>query len=122
MRFLDPQSARRAVALLLFALGGLASSAYGAGTFSYRQQVTLAGVVGGPHAGFPGLISLLDLNLRTIGSGGHVASANGYDIVFTASDGTTPLDHEIERWDGSTGELIAWVRVPALTAGTVIYL
>jgi hypothetical protein len=52
------------------------------------------------------------------------AQANGNDIVFTASDGTTKLSHEIERYDGATGELIAWVKVPSLssTADTDIYM
>jgi MSHA biogenesis protein MshQ len=121
MRPLRQKSARRWLVLFLFTLA-TASTVYGAGTFGYRQQITLTGVVGGPHADFPVLISLLDPNLRTLGNGGHVASANGYDIVFTASDGTTPLDHEIERWNGATGELVAWVRVPTLAAGTLIYL
>jgi hypothetical protein len=74
-----------------------------AGTFGYRQQITLTGVVGGPHVDFPVLVSVVDLNLRTGGNGGHVDSSNGYDIVFTAADGTTPLDHEIERWTARPG-------------------
>jgi len=36
----------------------------------------------------------------------------------------TQLDHEIEKYDSSTGELIAWVRIPALleTLDEVIYV
>ena len=28
---------------------------------------------------------------------------------ITASDGTTQLDHEIEKYDGITGILVGWV-------------
>jgi hypothetical protein len=47
----------------------------------------------------------------------------GGDIVFTAADGT-PLSHEIEQYDGSTGKLTAWVRVPSLssTSPTVLHM
>lgn len=52
------------------------------------------------------------------------ATANGEDIVFTASDGSTVLPYEIERFDVMTGALLAWVRVPALSnaADTRLYL
>ena len=39
------------------------------------------------------------------------------DIVFTASDGVTKLSHEIEKFVGGTGELVAWVKVPYLSSG-----
>ena len=34
------------------------------------------------------------------------------------------LNHELERWDGSTGTVVAWVKVPVLssTTDTVIYM
>jgi hypothetical protein len=50
------------------------------------------------------------------------AVQTGNDFLFTASDGVTPLDFEIEQYDGSTGTLVAWVRVPSLTLATQIYL
>ncbi len=48
----------------------------------------------------------------------------GGDFVFTSSDGTTKLDHEIEKYVSSSGELWAWVEVPTLSvsADTVLYL
>ena len=102
----------------------LASSAPAAGTFGFRKAITLTGVVGGPHASFPVLVSMTYPELQA-----GVASPSGHDIVFRGEDpgtcggpATCTLDHEIERWDGSTGTLVAWVRVPSLSAGTVIYL
>jgi hypothetical protein len=35
----------------------------------------------------------------------------------------TQLDHEVESFDSATGELVAWVRLPSISAsGTVIYM
>ncbi len=75
---------------------------------------------------FPVLISIAsDNDLRTTGNGGHVQQdPNGYDITFRASDGTTVLDHEVEKYDPATGQLVAWVRVPTLSynSNTTLYL
>ena len=52
--------------------------------------------------------------------------AEGDDIIFRALDTTTcggaavcTLDHEIEKYDGTTGELVAWVRLPSVTVPVV---
>jgi DNA uptake protein ComE-like DNA-binding protein len=63
---------------------------------------------------FPLLINTTDSDLRSRGNGGYVENANGYDIAFTASDGVTLLDHEIEKYTATTGELVVWVRIPTL--------
>jgi len=66
------------------------------------------------HTNFPVLISFTDADLKTTGNGGDVTNANGYDIAFTSSDGITQLDHQIEKYDATTGEYVAWVRIPKL--------
>jgi len=66
------------------------------------------------HTDFPVLISFTDADLRTIANGGNVYNTNGYDIVFTASDGTTLLDFDLEKYVATTGEYIVWVRIPTL--------
>ncbi|KPJ58234.1 MAG: hypothetical protein AMJ46_14495, partial [Latescibacteria bacterium DG_63] len=74
---------------------------------------------------FAVLISIAsDDDLRTTGYSGHVVHADGYDIIFRASDGITQLDHEVEKYVPSTGELVAWVRIPTLSGSsdTTIYL
>ena len=77
----------------------------------------------GPHTSFPVLVRILgDSNLRTVGNGGHVYSANGYDIQFRDAGATTVLDHEIETYDGAAGDLWAWVRIPSVADGTTFYL
>ena len=52
------------------------------------------------------------------------ARNDGFDISFTASNGITQLSHQIERFDGTTGELVAWVKVPNVSSAvnTDIYL
>lgn len=59
-----------------------------------------------------------DDDLRYTGSGGGVGKTNGGDILFTSDDGTTKLKHEIEKYVSTTGELVAWVKVPTLKYNT----
>ena len=70
------------------------------------------------------LVSVTDANLATVANGGSVGKSNGNDILFTASDGASKLNHEIESYNAATGQLIAWVNVPTLSASvnTVIYV
>ncbi|MBC7862217.1 MAG: DUF2341 domain-containing protein, partial [Bacteroidia bacterium] len=72
----------------------------------------------------PVLISHTDPDLRTVTQGGQVKIANGWDIKFTAADGVTPIDHQVEKYDSTTGQIVAWVRVPtvASAANTDIYI
>jgi hypothetical protein len=98
-----------------------------AAPFSYRKAITIdrTKVSCGSMTDFPVLIKIKgDNNIKTTANGGHVTNSNGYDIIFRDSDGTTTLDHEIEQYNGSTGDLIAWVRIPTLTntADKVIYM
>ena len=67
---------------------------------------------------FPALISFTHSDLT------QTTETDGTDIVFTASDGTTELAYEIERFDQSTGEVIAWVKIPTVSASenTDIYI
>ncbi|MBZ5607240.1 MAG: DUF2341 domain-containing protein [Acidobacteriia bacterium] len=73
---------------------------------------------------FPVLISVTDASLRSLGNGGNVGKNDGTDILFTASDGSTKLNHELETYSPTTGQLIAWVQMPSLSAAdnTVLYM
>ena len=104
-----------------------------AGTFCYRMPITVnsSQVSNGPQLNFPFLFNTTSANLATTGNNGHVQNANGYDIIFRALDDTTcggaglspcTLNHEIEYYNGSTGQFIAWVKVPSINTGTVIYV
>jgi hypothetical protein len=72
---------------------------------------------------FPMLFSVTDANLKTVANGGSVGKVDGTDILFTAGDGITKLNHELESYNPSTGQIVAWVRVPTLSpvSDTVIY-
>ena len=83
--------------------------------YAYYKIITVqAPQVIGPsnYNDFPILISHTDPDLRTLGNGGRVADVNGYDIQFTADDGVTLLDHQIEKYDGATCEIVMWVKHP----------
>jgi hypothetical protein len=61
---------------------------------------------------FPILISLpTDSDLA------ESAQSTGHDIAFVLfSDNTTKLNHEIERFNPTNGNLIAWVNIPSLSS------
>ncbi|HVT08599.1 MAG TPA: LamG-like jellyroll fold domain-containing protein, partial [Polyangia bacterium] len=99
--------------------------------FEYYKNITVdrtkVGTASSPTtlSNYPLLISVTDSSLRTVANGGRVRNANGYDIVFRGSDATTcggpsvcTFAHEIEKYDATTGQLIAWVNVPSLKAQT----
>ena len=86
--------------------------------YTYRESITINGdnVYGSVDlVDFPLLVYLSDSDLRSVNNGGFVFNNNGWDIRFTSDDGTTLLDHEIELYDASGGNLTAWVRIPNLT-------
>jgi hypothetical protein len=90
-----------------------------------RTQLRINGAqVAEEQADFPVLVSATRSTWRSTGNGGRVAQTDGDDLLFTSSDGTTKLAHEIERYDPATGELVAWVLLPSLPAGedTDLYL
>tara|TARA_B100000809_G_C15139852_1_gene532593 strand:- start:5504 stop:7291 length:1788 start_codon:yes stop_codon:yes gene_type:complete len=64
---------------------------------------------------FPMLIKVTNTDLKSISNGGKVESINGFDIVF-ADMNDNLLDHELESFNPATGEYIAWVRIPVLSA------
>jgi len=80
--------------------------------WDYHKVITIdhTRVGSGGVTDFPVLISITDTDLR------DKAMANGNDILFTDSSSTIKLAHEIESWNDTTGELIAWVKVPAISS------
>jgi hypothetical protein len=91
----------------------------GSCNWEYRKQITInhTQVVPPGQTSFPVLISLsLDPDLS-----GH-ARPDGFDILFTSSDGMIRIPHEVESY--SSGTLVAWVKVPSLSSSTdtVLYM
>ncbi|MBA3899983.1 MAG: DUF2341 domain-containing protein, partial [Bacteroidetes bacterium] len=117
----DCESARTKVTLTIFQACGAVVKDY-----KYAKGITILSsqVASGPHTDFPLLISFIDPDLRSVANGGKVENINGWDIVFTLNNATTKLDHQLERYVPTTGEYIAWVRIPTLSsaANTEIYM
>jgi len=107
--------------------------------FTYRKSITVQAnqVSSGPLTNFPMLVNITtDNNLRTVANGGRIASYDvatndPRDLIFQSLDdttcggaGTAPcrLNHEIESYNPATGQLTAWVRVPSINNGTIIYM
>ena len=110
--------------------------------FGFRKSITFDHLkftdasCGATLTNFPVLVSLTDVDLKHVdeASPGDVADLEGDDIIFRSYDaatcgGSAPcgLDHEIEKYDPTTGQLIAWVRIPVLNTKTassdsVIYM
>lgn len=72
---------------------------------------------------FPVLFNFTDNTFRTIGNGGHVSTVN--DILFYGdSAGMNPLKFEIERYTATTGEIVAWIKLPSISSAsdTIFYI
>ena len=95
-------------------------------TWAYRKQITInASMVDTDLTNFPVLINTIDSDLKSN------ALSNGYDILFTDSSVSwdtgsyaQKLNHEIEKYDSNTGELVAWVNVTSLSSATntILYM
>ena len=89
------------------------------GPIAWRKPITIDNTkVSGPQSDFPVWIDLTDADIAAR------AQADGHDIYFTAADGTTRLDFELQGWNAASHHLMAWVRVPMLAANapTVIFV
>lgn len=88
------------------------------GDWLYRKQITVnSSQVEIDAVDYPLLVNITDTDLA------NDARTDGFDIIFTTSDGTTTLDFERELFDDSTGDLVAWVKTDiASTVDTVIYM
>jgi hypothetical protein len=113
-----------AVVLLINIKPARAADWYDAG-WGYRKMITVDYTkVGAALTDFAVLINVTDTDLKDISNSGHVTQADGGDILFTDSSGTVKLDHEIEKYTNTIGELVAWVEVASLssTVDTYIYI
>ncbi len=94
-------------------------------SWEYRKTITIDNAqVGGTSnlTDFPILVHITnDSDLSTAN-----VQSDGDDFVFTSSDGTTKLSHEIESFsnDATDGTLVAWVKVSSISydADTEIYM
>jgi hypothetical protein len=93
------------------------------GTHVRMIDITDGQVIGAAHTDFPLFVTLSALWLRSKSAGGAVESPSGYDIGFSLDrDGSQLLAHEIEAYRGTTGDLVAWVKLPMLAPTTTLYI
>jgi hypothetical protein len=94
-------------------------------SWKYRKGIRIDHTkVTGDQTNFPVLVSQTDTDLRDVSNGGHVEQSNGADFIFTSADGKTVLPYEIEQYVNTTGAIVAYVNVPALSSSvdTTLYL
>ncbi len=103
--------------LVLFAFTELSLAQLPGYNFRLKGQVNASQVEGTSDlTNFPVLVSFTLNDLRTVGNGGGVQNANGYDIAFTSANGFTILSHQLESYNAATGAIEFWVRFPTLSA------
>ncbi len=95
--------------------------------FAFRRTATVDHTQCGSadDSNYPVLVSFTSAAFKVIGSGGHVQNSSGFDICFYSDvAGTTPLFWEMEKYVSTTGEVVAWVKLPTVshTADTVFYV
>jgi hypothetical protein len=98
-------------------------------TWSYRKKITInSSLTNETLYNFPLLVSNAsdtDLQAYALPSGNDIIFLNATASAnWEAETWRSKLDHEIEKFDSSTGELVAWVRLPTLssTVDTEIYM
>lgn len=85
----------------------------GQGTWLYRKPLAVsAAFVSAALTDQPVLVQFVDPEMA------GKPQVDGDDVVFTAADGVTRLDHQLESIDSVTGSITAWVRFPSLDAST----
>jgi len=111
----------RSILLFISALFSIpAEAAWYDTDWRFRKQISIDfNQVDANLTNFPVLI-----NLATEAELAASAQIDGDDILFTSSDETTKIPHEIELFVSGTGQLVAWVNVPSVSVSvdTVIYM
>ena len=122
---------------IIYSSGALLATAAASSSpsYLYYRSITVTStisVASGTNSHFPMLVSSTLSSWENTGRGGKIqnfcTAPNGRqepcDLVFATSSANcnaTPLSFETESYASSTGALVAWVNVPTLAAGTVIY-
>ena len=76
----------------------------------FRKITIQSSEVTGTHSDFPVMIyRATDAGLEAS------ARSDGYDILFTKDDKLTKIPHEIELFDDSNGNLVAWVKPDSIS-------
>jgi len=69
------------------------------------------------QSNFPVLVNFTDSNFATVPNGGKVQNSSGFDIGFYAdNNAATKLSWEMERYTATSGEVVAWVKLPTVSS------
>ena len=84
-------------------------------SWKYRKLITIdSSKVAADHTNFPVLI--YEINDNDLAANTQI---DGDDIAFVIyDDNNTKLNHEIQLFNGSTGELITWIKIPNLNSSS----
>jgi len=85
--------------------------------YAYRREITIdSSQIPSDLAYFPICVNITDTDLR-----GKIDS-DGYGILFTIN--SVKMFHEIEVWNGTSGQLVAWLAIPFLNSSsdTTLYM
>jgi len=86
--------------------------------YSHRKKIVIDHTqVAADLTDFPVLVNITDTELASEANGGYVTSNQGYDIQFS-QDHVNTLDHQIDLYDGVSGQLVVWIRIPSLSSTT----
>lgn len=83
-------------------------------TYSKRARINSSQIPGNLN-NFPVLFKKTADVFKSAANGGLVQNQNGYDILFTDAN-DNPLDFQLESYNPTTGEVVAWVNVPSLSS------
>ncbi len=95
--------------------------------YAYKRSETVqSGQITGTLTDYAALFSRTHADFKSVGNGGHVQNANGYDLNLFADSGGSPgtmLDMETEGggYNAATGLVAKWARVPSIAVGTVVW-
>ncbi len=88
--------------------------------YGHERNITIdyTKVAGGSDLyNFPVLIHLSGQKFLETSPTGKIFNPNGFDIIFT-DNSYNKLDHQLEYYNGTNGDLIAWVRIPTLLSSS----
>lgn len=91
---------------------------------SFTRTVTIDhNQVPSTQTDFPVLFNFTDTTFKTIPNGGHIINSKAFTFS-SDSAGANLLKWEIERYNATTGEIVAWVKVSSVSSvsDTVFYL
>lgn len=84
--------------------------------YTYKRDITIDSqevLSTSDLTNYPLLINETYSYLADTSNAGDVENSNGYDIIFEDGAGNQ-LDHAIEKYDNTTGQIIFWVKVPTV--------